>query len=211
MKAPAILYFLPVIALISVLILVPEILAVYVSLSKSVLTIDYAFRGLHWYQYLSTDPRLANDFYVSIYWMITSVIISYFVGLFLAVAFRGGDIMDRIVRISMLCVWVMMPVAAGLMWNFIDNFETGVFSSVLYYLGLPKFNLFLSPFTALNAVLLAMVWREIPVAMIFLWAGLKSINPSIWESSMLDGAGPVARLWHITMPLLKTPTIAVLI
>lgn len=209
-RTSPLLYFLPILALIVVIVLVPELLAIYISVSKSNLLITLAYMGPRWYVYLLSDSRFANDMAVSLYWMVTTVVISYFVGLLLALVFGGPGKLDKAVRFVMLVIWVMMPVATGLAWRFMYS-NTGVLDTIFYYLNLPQVDFFVTPFVALNSVLVALVWRSIPIAMIFLWAGLKSIDSSIIEATMLDGASQLNRLRYVTFPLLRGATLAVLI
>ena len=50
------------------------------------------------------------------------------------------------------------------------------------------------------------VWRWTGVNIVYFMAGLQAISPDLYEAAAIDGAGPVRRFLHITLPLLK-PTI----
>ena len=47
------------------------------------------------------------------------------------------------------------------------------------------------------------VWRSIGWFMIIYLAGLTTINPSLYEAAILDGATPAQRITHITIPLMR--------
>lgn len=209
-RVSPLLYFVPIIVLIAIIVLAPIVLAIYISVSQSNVLITLAYMGPQWYEYLLTSARFLNDMSVSVYWMLADVSISYFVGLLLALTFGGSSILDKMVRFVMLIVWVMMPVATGLAWRFMYS-STGILPTIFYYLSLPAPQFFTTPFEALNSVLIVLVWRSIPIAMIFLWAGLKSIDPNIIEATSIDGANAFNRLRYVTLPLLRGATMAVLI
>jgi multiple sugar transport system permease protein len=57
------------------------------------------------------------------------------------------------------------------------------------------------------AVILMTVWAGVGFSMVVYLAGLQAIPEELYESSMLDGAGPVRRLRHITIPLLRPSTV----
>jgi len=59
-------------------------------------------------------------------------------------------------------------------------------------------------------VILVNTWRGLPFFAITLLAGLVAIPKEMYEAAESDGAGPIARFWHITVPLLK-PVLAVVI
>jgi multiple sugar transport system permease protein len=47
------------------------------------------------------------------------------------------------------------------------------------------------------------VWRGLPFFAICLLAGLVSIPKEFYEAARVDGAGPRARFWYVTLPLLR--------
>jgi putative aldouronate transport system permease protein len=54
------------------------------------------------------------------------------------------------------------------------------------------------------------VWKSMGWNSIIYLAAITSIDPELYESAKLDGAGRFARMWHITLPSIK-PTITVLV
>ena len=66
------------------------------------------------------------------------------------------------------------------------------------------------PYLAMFVVVLVNVWRGLPFFAITLLAGLVAIPRELYEAAEADGAGPVRRFWHITLPLV-TPVLGVVI
>src|SRR5438477_409100 len=64
------------------------------------------------------------------------------------------------------------------------------------------------PYLAMFTVVLVNTWRGLPFFAITLLAGLVAIPRELYEAAESDGAGPVGRFWHVTVPLLK-PVLAV--
>jgi multiple sugar transport system permease protein len=81
----------------------------------------------------------------------------------------------------------------------------GVFNQVLIAVGLPNINWFGDPQFAKLALVILAQFGAGQAALIFL-AGLKGIPPTLYEASMLDGAGTWRKFWNITLPLM-TPVI----
>ena len=52
--------------------------------------------------------------------------------------------------------------------------------------------------------MIANVWYGTPFTILFLTAGLLSINPSIYESARVDGASKIKSFVYLTLPLLKS-------
>ncbi|MDR2185406.1 MAG: ABC transporter permease subunit [Treponema sp.] len=59
-------------------------------------------------------------------------------------------------------------------------------------------------------VLLEILWKEIGWGTIIFLAALASIDVSLYEAAIVDGASHWDRLWHITLPSIK-PTIIVML
>ncbi len=57
--------------------------------------------------------------------------------------------------------------------------------------------------TALPAIMAMNVWSTAGFFMIVFLAGLQDIPETLYEVARLDGAGPLAQLWYVTLPLLK--------
>jgi multiple sugar transport system permease protein len=60
------------------------------------------------------------------------------------------------------------------------------------------------------SVVLASVWLWTPFVTICVLAGLQTIPPALYEAARVDGAGPMARFVHVTLPQLK-PVLTVVV
>ena len=101
---------------------------------------------------------------------------------------------------------VTMSVAISLVWKWIYNGEYGVLNSVLKVFGIEGINWLSDPKYALIMVLIVEIWMSVGYNMIILLAGMQGISTSYYEAAVIDGAGPAACFFKITIPFL-TPTI----
>ena len=62
----------------------------------------------------------------------------------------------------------------------------------------------------MSAVVIVNIWRGLPFFAITILAGLVSIPNELYEAAEADGAGPLSRFWHVTLPLLK-PVLAIVV
>jgi len=56
------------------------------------------------------------------------------------------------------------------------------------------------PKLAMVSVLLAGLWLYVGHAMVYYLAALQAVDRDLYEAAAVDGAGRVARFWHITLP-----------
>ncbi|MFD5570629.1 carbohydrate ABC transporter permease [Streptomyces cadmiisoli] len=105
---------------------------------------------------------------------------------------------------------VTTVVAVGNVWKFMYE-PGGLVNGVLNTLGLGSVAFLQDPDTALPSVVVVHAWGSVGSAVLVLTAGLKSIPESYYEAAALDGAGPVAVFWKITLPLLRPSLLLVCI
>ncbi len=100
---------------------------------------------------------------------------------------------------------ILSSIAIGLAFALMLNPHEGPVNMFLQSVGIPKQPWLTSPKSALGTIIFVTVWQSFGYYMVLFLAGLQSINPSLYESADLDGAGLFRKLWSITVPML-TPT-----
>lgn len=53
------------------------------------------------------------------------------------------------------------------------------------------------------ALILISLWMYVGFNMVYFLAALQSVDASLLEAAEIDGAGPVARFWHVTVPAIR--------
>ena len=98
-----------------------------------------------------------------------------------------------------------------LMWKRVLEVETGFINGVLKFLNLSQINFLGSQPWAWISLLLVTVWWTMGTNIVFLGAGLKNIDKSVYEAASIDGASYIRTVFSITLPLLVGQLIVVLI
>jgi multiple sugar transport system permease protein/raffinose/stachyose/melibiose transport system permease protein len=99
---------------------------------------------------------------------------------------------------------VFSLAVTGLFWRVLYQ-PDGTINSTLGAIGLGglKHQWLAEPGTALYAVLVAAVWRQVGYVMVLYLAGLKGCDPSLDDASAVDGAGAWQRFRYVTWPQLR--------
>lgn len=99
---------------------------------------------------------------------------------------------------------VIPLVAAGIIWGWLLA-RTGLVNQILNTVGLDSITrAWLGDFDwALPAVGLIGVWVLLGFCTVLLWTGMTKLDPALFESARIDGAGLVAEFTRITVPLLR--------
>lgn len=132
-----------------------------------------------------------------------SVSISLVLAISMALLFNrklpGFVLMRSMILIPML----ITPIAVGLTWRIMMMPELGVLNYLLSLVGVEPLIWASSRQTAMITMILVDVWQWTPFMFIIIFAGLKSLPRSPFESAAIDGAGPIMTFWQITLPMLK--------
>jgi ABC-type sugar transport system permease subunit len=101
---------------------------------------------------------------------------------------------------------------AGIVWRWMFAGNVGIINGVLYSLGLidSYYSFFGNPTSAKLAVLVARLWKDVPLAAILLLAALQVIPSELYDAAKIDGGGTWAQFRYITLPFLK-PTLTVIL
>jgi len=99
---------------------------------------------------------------------------------------------------------VIPPVVAVLLWKtFYDASPTGVFNTVLGWVGLGPFPWLQSSDWAMPSLVLEATWANAGATVIIYLAALTSVNTELYEAASVDGASIWRKVWHITLPQLR--------
>ena len=164
------------------------------------------FVGLDNFIHVLTDGAFHAALVRVAYFMAVAIVAVLAIGLVFALVlnrdFRGRALLRTVIIIP----WAIPPVVSGHAWRWIFNGEYGALNGLLLQLGIiGEYRFWLTePLTALSAAVLVFVWRFVPfVAVLFLGA-LQTIPAELHESAAVDGAGPVRRFRHVTVPAVTT-------
>lgn len=60
-------------------------------------------------------------------------------------------------------------------------------------------------------LVLEVIWKETGWSTIIFLAALAGVNPELYEAAVADGAGRLRRIWHITLPAIRSTVVILLI
>jgi len=166
---------------------------------------DPLWIGLENYQQLFRDDLFWKSLYNTLFYTGLAIPVGVVVAMGLALAMNQPVPEVPIYRAILYLPSVIPAFALSFIFLTLLDPARGIFNQALMAVGLPNINWFGDPrFSKLALVILAQFGAG-QAALIFL-AGLKGIPPTLYEASMLDGAGTWRKFWNITLPMM-TPVI----
>jgi multiple sugar transport system permease protein len=207
-RTPAFAYWAvaPTLALVMAVVGAPLVYSFYLSLNRTnPITKKWIFVGLGNYAGILASSEFWAAFGRTVYFAAFSLVGTTLLGMAMALVlnmrFNGRGVLRSVVLIP----WAMAPVSVGVLWSFVYAGNYGALTGLMNDLGLGRFALpwLGDGFRALNLVALTHVWSQAPLTGLMLLAGLQSMPSNLHKAAMLDGAGPIARFFAITLPWLK--------
>ena len=155
------------------------------------------------YRSLFTDSSFWNSLWITIKVNIVmiplQVLLAFIIALLVNSTIKGIGAFRTIFYLP-----VTISITIGcLVWNIMLNSNSGVVNSILNFVGIPSQEFFISKSQALWCIVLVATWKGVGYWMMFILAGLKNIDTSIYESAKIDGAGWFTTIIKITIPLIK--------
>lgn len=186
--------------------------SVYISMSDEQLVKPGRFIGLDNYsQIFTNDPSFYQSLGVTLRWILLTTPLFLVAGLGLALLLNQKLPGMRVFRTILYIPAVLSGVATTILWAVLLNGDVGAVNTILRQLGWTDPPQWLQQEAwALPAVALMGLWGVGGGAVIFL-AGLQNIPPHLYEAAEIDGAGPVQRFRHITLPMLSATLFFLLI
>jgi multiple sugar transport system permease protein len=203
----------PALILLVLLVAYPFCMAVWFALSNSFIGRPSHFIGLQNFFTLWQSDSFRQTFQNAFVFTGIAVMFKVVLGIVLALLLNEQLWFKRMIRGAVLLPWVIPTALSTLGWWWMFNSLYSVVNWSGIALGVmdpPGPNWLGQKYYAMSAVIAVNVWRGLPFFAITILAGLVSIPKELYEASEADGAGPAARFWNITLPLLK-PVLAIVV
>ena len=201
------LYLLPAISILCVFLLFPFVWNIYISThGVSITTIlkEWEFVWFDNYIQVLNDPNFHTSIKISIIFVGGSVAFQFLIGLIIS-SLLNQNIRGKQILIALIMIpWITSGLIAAFSFKFIFDNSFGIINYILEYLGFSSIAWLSDPNMVVWSIVIANVWYGTPFTILFLTAGLLSINPAIYESAKVDGASKIKSYFYLTLPMIKS-------
>jgi multiple sugar transport system permease protein len=212
---------MPGFAVVSLLVIFPVVWNLWLSLTpvtltelrgRSLLELDMTLDN---FRKVLGDPDFAAVLGTTLVYTLGGSALSIFLGLAAALVVRDEFRGRAIFRGLLISPYIAPVVAVAFTWSFLLDPQLGLVNRVALDRGLIDAPI---PFLtgrwiefagvrlplALLSVIFFEGWRYFPFAFLFILARLQGIPEDLYHAGAVDGAGPLRRFIHITLPQLAT-------
>lgn len=200
------LFLAPSFAILLAFLIFPLSWNIYIALhdvSLTTLLKDWEYVGPENFVTLFNDPNFYTSLKVTLMFVGGSVALQFGVGMLMAIVLNQQIRGSAVYRAILIIPWTISAVIAAFSFKFILDDNFGIMNYILNQMGIESVGWLSDPNIVVWSLVIANMWYGTPFTLLFLTAGLLSINPSLYEAARIDGASKMRSLFHITLPLLK--------
>jgi multiple sugar transport system permease protein len=163
------------------------------------------FLGFDNYVHAIAEAGFQNSLWVTIIFVITSVVLTLVLAMSLALLLRRKGPLHTFTRIILILPFAMSPALIGVSYRFMFNPEFGVLAVGLgaIFPSLKGTPWLADPDLAMAILVVTDVWHWTPYMTFMCLGGLASIPRETEEAARIDGASGFRIIWEIVLPQMK--------
>jgi multiple sugar transport system permease protein len=196
----------PTVLIFCAVIVYPLVTALYLSLFTIFTpTLKGEFIGLGNYARLAASPEFWRSLQNTLVWTVLTLTLQIVLGVAVALMLHQNMVFRALARSLILFPYFVSTVVAVLIWRWLFNDLYGILNHVMLATGLigaPMDWLGSMP-NAMISIVLVGAWKYFPFVVIAVLARLQTIPEALYEAAKIDGAGPFARFFDVTLPQLR--------
>ncbi len=163
------------------------------------------FVGLKTYLKVMKDPIFTLVLYNTVKWIVLGTLFSMILGLVIGYFLSFDWRVNRLLRAIIIIPWIVPAVVSAAAWQWMMHGTFGVINDVLMRLhiihkGIPFLG---DPRIALYALVLVLVWKNVPLVAILLSAAFQGVPGELLEAATIDGANSWQKFLRITFPCIS--------
>ncbi len=200
----AYLMLLPAVAMLTIFVIIPLVIAFQKSFYDWNYYIDSIFVGLDNYRIIINTVYFQKAVINVLKFVITIVPLLLLLSFALAHVLKGLSAkMSNMIKTAIYIPGIISGIATSVIFIFILDYKGGVINQTLMQLGIGRIGFLNNPFWAYIAVILPTVWVGLGGNTILMYAALVNVPPEYYEAASVDGAGALKKMIYITLPQMK--------
>lgn len=198
------LFLLPLLVIFGLFSWWPIVRSVVMSVQQTNLVTPPVFVGLDNFREVLADPLLFRAIKNTLWFALLALVFGYPTPLICAVLMSEVRRLRGLYTALAYLPVVIPPVVAVLLWKvFYDASPTGVFNTILGWVGLGPFPWLQNAHWAMPSLVLEATWAAAGGTVIIYLAALTSVPPELYDAAEVDGASVWRKVWHVTLPHLR--------
>ena len=203
------IYCLPALVIISFIIILPILSTVRISFTNMSIYNWNSYKNVGLQNYkkalTSLDSGFLNALLITMLWtaitMFIQLVLAFLIALGLNFKYLYGKTFFKTI---LMFPWAIPAYIGILLWRMgLLNTEFGFLNQLIKSVGFNSINYLSKPINVFITCLVVNLWLALPYMITMMDGAINSIDESIYESAMIDGANYWTVRFRITVPLIK--------
>ncbi len=166
--------------------------------------------GLRNFARLTNDAQFFHAIWNTLTFLVIHIPLQIVVALLLAIALNQKIRFRGFFRSLYFMPVIVSGVVVTILWRQLYGFETGLLNMLLLKIGMDKIPWINDPNYAMPSIAIMATWKNVGLYVILFLVGLQNIPRFLYEAADIDGAGPLQKFFHITIPALNNTVVLVM-
>lgn len=175
--------------------------------------LKFAFVGLDNFTYLFRQADFLRAFRNTVIIGFGKLLVGFFPPIILALMLNEvrnktyKKIVQSVLYLPYFLSWVII---SGILYSLLSS-TAGVYGKVAVEMGIKPIRILGNPKYYRAILYISEIWKTAGWGTIIYLAAITGVNPELYESAVLDGAGRLKQIWYITLPSIKYTILILLI
>lgn len=201
-QAVAYLFLLPALLVFALFAWYPIYKSVEMSFQNVSLGGQSTWVGWDNYALMFRDPVWNIAWMNALQFLMWSLLLGFFFPVLIAVLVREMRFAQGFFRIVYFLPTVVPIAVAGIIWRFLYDPDSGYLNAFIEQFGIARQTWLQDPHLVKPALIAIMTWSGFGTTALIYLASLQEFPTELYEAAELDGASPLQRIMHITLPYL---------
>ena len=195
---------LPMVIILYLFVWRPTAMGIYWSFFNMKAYTIKDFCGLDNYIKVLSHTQFVPILWNTVQYVLWSLLIGFLPPLFIAIMINEIMHFKNGFRVLIYIPAVIPGIAAMLMWYFMYYpDDTGLLNMILSKFGISPQQWLNDPDFAILGIVIYSTWKGFAGTMLLYYAALQNVSVDVYEAAIIDGAGPLRRLWNVTRPAIE--------
>ncbi len=191
----------PLVIVLYLLIWRPTVISIIWSFFKMNVYDPGEFIGFKNYELVISNSQFLPMLKNTVLYVFWSLVIGFVPPLAIAIMLNEMVYFQKKLRVIIYLPALIPGIAAMLIWTkMYDPSDMGLFNMLLHKLGFSNYNWLGDPNFTIIGIVIYMTWSSFAGTMLLYYASVQGISTELYEAALIDGAGPLKRCWHVTLP-----------
>lgn len=200
----AYLMLLPAVALLTVFVVAPLVMAIEKSFYDWNFYGNSTFVGLDNFRVIVVNKSFRRAVVNALKFVVILVPLQIVLQFAFAHLLKSLSVrFSNAIKTAIYIPGIIAGIVAGIIFMFIFEYKGGLINQLLTSLGLPRIAFLNNGFWAMFSIVVPTLWLGFGGGAILNYAGLISVPAEYYEAASIDGAGAFRKLISITLPQMK--------